>query len=98
MTNIQEAGTAVDPLSAPAITVSVNERPVVFHQHRVTGAEIKATAIAQKVPIQQDFALFEVKGPGQLRQIGDDEVVELHQHEKFRAVAPDDNSGGTHDA
>jgi hypothetical protein len=75
-----------------AITVSVNERKVVFHQHEATGAEIKATAIAQGVPIQPDFNLFEVEGHGTLKPVGDHDKITLHEHEKFRAVAPDDNS------
>ena len=76
------------------VTVQVNGRPVVFHKHHATGAEIKATAIAQGVMIQPDFLLFEVKSSGELKQIGDSEVVTLHAHEQFRAVAPDDNSEG----
>jgi multiubiquitin len=81
----------LDP-GAHHLTVIVNERPVLLHGHEVTGAQIKAAAVAQGVPIQQDFVLFEVKGHGHLKQIGDEEVVHLHEHEKFRAVAPDDNS------
>src|SRR5207249_2012053 len=74
------------------ITVTVNHRPVTFHQHRATGLEIKERAIAEHVPIQADFALFEDKGHGHLAQITDAEEVTLHQGQKFRAVAPDDNS------
>lgn len=81
-----------EPGPVPPVTVQVNGRPVVFQKHRVTGAEIKATAIAQGVTIQPDFLLFEVKQGGELKQIGDSEVVSLHEHEVFRAVAPDDNS------
>ena len=78
------------------ITVSVNEHPVKFHHRDATGAEIKATAIAQGVHIQPDFVLFEVKGHGSLKQVADHETVKLHEHEKFRAVAPDDNSEEEH--
>jgi len=74
------------------LTVLVNNQPVVFHKKKDTGAEIKAAAIAQGVQIQSDFALFEVKGPGHLKPVGDDEAVTLHERESFRAVAPDDNS------
>lgn len=74
------------------ITVQVNGNDVVFEQRRAKGAEIKATAIAQKVAIQQDFALFEEHGEAPLKPIADDQTVELHPHQKFRAVAPDDNS------
>src|SRR5687767_13299161 len=40
------------------VTVTVNRHPVTFTERHATGAEIKATAIAQGVPIRQDFTLF----------------------------------------
>jgi hypothetical protein len=76
----------------PSITVRVNTRDVVFRVHEATGAEIKSTAIAQGVQIQQDFNLFEKKSDHPLKQIGDAEIVKLHNGLEFRAVAPDDNS------
>lgn len=78
--------------SNKTVTVTLNGKPVVFDQHQATGAEIKATAIAQKVEIQQDFNLFLVEGPGKLKPVADTDTVELHPHQAFRAVAPDDNS------
>jgi hypothetical protein len=74
------------------VTVTVNGRSVAFQQPRVRGMEIKQTAIAQGVPIHPDFVLFRVTHGPHLQQIGDNEVVELHKGETFRAVAPDDNS------
>lgn len=74
------------------ITVTVNERPVTFSEHKATGLEIKQTAIKQGVAIQEDFVLFEVKGNSPLKQVGDCETVTLHEGQKFRATAPDDNS------
>jgi Multiubiquitin len=74
------------------VTVTVNNRPIVFQDHKATGQEIKETAIQQGVTIGLDFALFEVKGGGNLKPIADDETVILHEGEAFRAVAPDDNS------
>ncbi|MEI2579975.1 multiubiquitin domain-containing protein [Scytonema sp. PRP1] len=74
------------------ITVTVNERPVTFSEHKATGLEIKQTAIKQSVAIQEDFVLFEVKGNSSLKQIGDCETVTLHEGQQFRATAPDDNS------
>jgi hypothetical protein len=75
------------------ITVTVNTKySVDFHQRMVDGAEIKATAIAQGVPIQLDFALYRIEGEGIQKPVADDERVTLHEHEKFRAVAPDDSS------
>lgn len=74
------------------ITVTVNERPVTFSEHKATGLEIKQAAIKQSVAIQEDFVLFEVKGNSPLKQIGDCETITLHEGQKFRATAPDDNS------
>ena len=90
MNSLQQVPVELKPTHT--LTVSVNERDVVFHQHEATGAEIKAAAIAHGVPIQPDFALFQVEGHGTLKPIGDREAITLHEHEKFRAVAPDDNS------
>jgi hypothetical protein len=74
------------------VTVTVNRHLVTFMERHATGAEIKAMAIAQGVAIQQDFALFEVKGQGKLKSVGDDERVSLNDNDEFRAVAPDDAS------
>jgi hypothetical protein len=74
------------------ITVKVNNNPVEFRVHKATGAEIKATAIAQGVRIQPDFLLFEIRDHEPLKPIRDDETVNLHDGLKFRATAPDDNS------
>jgi hypothetical protein len=80
------------PKAEKDVTVTVNGRPVTFTDHKVTGLEIKTTAIRQGVSIQTDFALFEVKGGGHLKQVGDQETVTLNKNQAFRAVAPDDNS------
>lgn len=74
------------------IVVSVNGRDVQFEDQHVTGLEIKITAIAQAVAIQEDFALYEVKGGNVLQAIADTDRVTLHPRQRFRAVAPDDNS------
>lgn len=74
------------------ITVRVNNHAVTFQDHKVTGLEIKRTAIQQGVAIQEDFNLFRVKGGGSLDPIDDSETVTLHKNEEFRATAPDDNS------
>lgn len=74
------------------ITVVINERPVVFNQHKATGAEIKVTAIAQGVQIKPDFSLYEVVGGKHLKPVGDAETVTLHEKQVFRATAPDDVS------
>ena len=74
------------------ITVTLNERPVTFSKHEVTGLEIKQAAIKQGIAIQEDFVLFEVKCDSSLKQIGDCETITLHEGQRFRATAPDDNS------
>jgi hypothetical protein len=91
MSAIQEAP-AHSETKRHTVIVFVNEKPVVFHQHKATGAEIKAAAIAQGVAIQQDFTLFLVRGHGKPDQVGDREEVTLHEQQKFRAIAPDDQS------
>lgn len=84
--------TGSHPDSAKVVTVKVNNRPVIFQDHKVTGLEIKRTAIEQGVAIQEDFNLFRVKGGGGLDPVRDDDKVTLHKDEEFRATAPDDNS------
>lgn len=91
--NEQVIATTSDKVTvARDVIVKVNNHEVTFHEHKATGLQIKKTAISQRVPIQVDFALFEIKGQGQLKQIGDQETVELHKGQAFRAVALDDNS------
>ena len=77
---------------AKTLTVSINNREVTFQDNKATGMEIKRTAITQGVPIQPDFTLFEEKGGGNLKPVGDSETVTLHPNQRFRAVTPDDNS------
>lgn len=75
------------------VIVKVNNNPVKFHKRRVTGLEIKQTAIAQKVKITLDCVLYKVKPDGSLgASIGDAEKVTLRDCEEFRCVTPDDNS------
>lgn len=73
------------------ITIFVNGNPVAFTEHKATGLQIKEAAINQGVSIQLDFNLFELKG-GKLHPVSDDQTVELHKEQEFRAVTPDDNS------
>lgn len=81
-----------NPSKDKVVTVTVNNNPVTFQDHKATGLEIKQTAIQQGVAIQVSFNLFRIKGNGQLDPIGDNEVVTLHPNEKFRATTADDNS------
>lgn len=74
------------------VSIEVNGGPVKIEGPRVTGAEIKAAAIAQGVPIRSDFQLSEELGERRTRVVGDDDVVTIHEGSRFVAVAPDDNS------
>ena len=74
------------------IHIEVNERPVTMTVREATGLAIKKAAIEQHVPIHEDFVLSEELGERRSRVIGDTEMVKLHEHQKFIAVAPDDNS------
>ena len=69
--------------------MQVNTLPVVFDERRGTGTRINGTAIAQGVAMQQDFVLFEVKGAGHLKPVGDADEVSLHNGLEFRR-SPDE--------
>lgn len=73
------------------VTVSFNGQPVELPKGEITGAEIKAAAIAQGVSIQPDFSLFR-RGKDGLEPIRDGEEIRPKKGEKFSAVAPDDVS------
>src|SRR4051794_21268841 len=60
------------------VEILVNTKPVQVSSE-VTGAEIKAAA---KVPA--DFRLFRVEGHQEI-PVGNDELLHVHQHEKFIA-------------
>jgi hypothetical protein len=93
-----EAGAAPQDLAEkPAherreFDITVNERPVQMAGREHTGAQIKAAAIAQGVDIKSDFVLSVELGHKKTKVVGDDETVKLKQHERFVAVADDDNS------
>lgn len=74
------------------IEIFVNEKPVLISGHKATGLEIKEAALRQGAPLQLDFILSEEFEPRRTRVIGDEDVVHLHKHQRFVAVAPDDNS------
>ena len=87
----QAIGTA-SPEVKTTIDIEVNSRQVVLHQREVTGYDIKVAAIGQGVAIQLDFLLYIVDGHGQLDPVNDNQEVTVHEHERFRAVTPDDVS------
>ncbi len=75
------------------ITIKVNNKPVQFTKRRVTGLEIKETAITQGVKIDLGCVLYHVKPDGGLGPaIRDDQCVTLKHCDTFSCVAPDDNS------
>ncbi len=75
------------------LKVFVNTKEVFFGKRRVTGLEVKQTAIEQKVNIQTTFVLYRLKTDGSLGPaIRDDEKITLRDCEAFSCVAPDDNS------
>ena len=74
------------------IEIFVNEKPVQVLKEKLTGFEIKEAAIAQGVRIEANFVLQHERPHGHTDTIGDGDIVEVHRHEKFTAIAPDDNS------
>lgn len=74
------------------LTIYVNNRDVEMRKGRYTGAEIKATAIAQAVQIQMDFLLSLIRNDGGEDVIGDDDKVKVKDGMRFSAVADDDAS------
>lgn len=75
------------------VMICVNDQSVEMPTRRATGLEIKQAAIEQGVSIQLDFVLSELLGDsGKTKIIGDDDLVHLHKHSRFVAIAHDDNS------
>jgi ribosome-binding protein aMBF1 (putative translation factor) len=74
------------------IDIVVNEKPVVLEERAQTGLSIKEAAIAQHVAIQPDFVLSIERGAGRTELVGDDDKIEIHEHERFLAIPNDDNS------
>lgn len=75
-----------------AVEITVNERPVILPDKDTTGLGIKKAAIAQGVPIREDFILQQELPNGGSRVIGDNDPVKAHPHERFTAIDRDDNS------
>lgn len=72
--------------------------PVLFNNQSIhitrgprTGAQIKTDAIDAGIVIQHDFPLAAKHG-NRYVNIGDADVVNVHQNMEFTAVAGDDNS------
>ena len=76
----------------PPITVTVNEQTVTLESRTLTGAQLKAAAVAQGVAIQSNFVLQEELPNGTSRIVGDQDEIHWRAHLRFTAIAPDDNS------
>lgn len=74
------------------VIVHVNERPVKLPDDDVTGAEVKAAAVAQGVPIHLDFQLVEELGGDRTRVVGDHDRVHVTKKTRFLCNDADDNS------
>ncbi|MGA3361623.1 MAG: multiubiquitin domain-containing protein [Solirubrobacteraceae bacterium] len=68
------------------VMITVNNRPVEMPTDDATGAEIK-----QHAEVPADFHLYSEHGQ-KLEPVGDDEQLELHDGERFRAVSGQDVS------
>lgn len=83
---------AKTPKPPKTIEIEVNGHAVNMTGKTATGVQIKQAAIAQGVNIQANFVLQQELPNGSSAIIGDGDEVKLHEHLRFTAIAPDDNS------
>lgn len=74
------------------VVVLINTREVAVPDKDVTGLQVKRSAITAGLPIDEGFQLLLDQPNGRDKVIGEDEVVRVHHHSEFTAIAPDDNS------
>lgn len=74
------------------VTILVNGKPVLVEKAELTGLQIKQAAIDQGVRIEPDFVLFEDLSNGQQVVVKDDQVIKVHERQRFEAITNDDNS------
>lgn len=74
------------------VEIEVNGREVTMPDKDATGLEIKQAAVDQGVAIEINFVLQRELPNGSSAIVGDADVVKLHKHMSFTAIAPDDNS------
>ncbi len=74
------------------ITVEFNFVSLNLPKERMTGAEIKAAAIAAGLPIEPGFVLSVARHGDNFEVVGDDETVKIRKGLSFTCVAADDNS------
>lgn len=75
-----------------AVFITVNNKPVKIEGPKVSGLEIKETAIKDGVDIKLDFQLAMLGPDGKYDPVGDTDVVEVDDGSEFVATAGDDNS------
>lgn len=92
--NVTQAGQPEGHKPQPGFEahVTVNGKPVILREHRMTGLQIKDAAIQQGVRIEPNFILQEELANGQSRIIGNDDPVEVRDHLRFTAIPNDDHS------
>lgn len=75
------------------IVVKINNNDVRFQRRVVTALELKKTAIAQGIKIDEEFALYRIGNDGSLGPaIADQDNVVLKCGDEFRCLAAHDNS------
>lgn len=77
---------------AKIVEITVNNRKVEISRGIHTGAEIKAAAIAQGVPIKESFTLSQELPSGGSEVIGNDDPVRIKGGEEFLAIDDHDDS------
>ena len=87
-----DRGTEDSPGHNKSVQIELNSKPVDMQGKEATGLQVKEAAIAQGINIQANFVLEQELANGASKVIGDQDVVKLHEHLRFTAIAPDDNS------
>jgi hypothetical protein len=68
------------------VEILVNDKSVKISGQKADGKQIKTAAIEQGVHIEPDFILWEELPDGGVREIKDQEEVDLREHHRFTAV------------
>lgn len=74
------------------VEIFVNGRAVILRDDDQTGLSIKQAAIEQGIRIEIDFILSVERERGKTEIIGDNQKIKVRRHQKFTAIADDDNS------
>ncbi len=82
----------VENVKLDTVIITVNSHKVKMLPGPTTGLEIKEAAIKEGVEIQLNFVLQLELPNGTGKIIGDDDKIELYDHQNFTAITPDDNS------